>query len=66
MAELQFFTGTMDSGKSNLALQTDHNHAARGRLGRIFTIHDRAGEAMISSRLGLTHDALEVDETFDF
>ena len=66
MAELQFFTGTMDSGKSTLALQTNHNHAARGRLGRIFTIHDRAGEAMISSRLGLTHDAIEVDETFDF
>ena len=66
MAELQFFTGTMDSGKSSLALQTNHNHAARGRVGRILTTHDRAGEAMISSRLGLTHDALEVDETFDF
>jgi thymidine kinase len=66
MAELQFFTGTMDSGKSTLALQTNHNHTARGRIGRIFTTHDRAGEAMISSRLGLTHDATEVDETFDF
>lgn len=66
MAELQFFTGTMDSGKSTLALQTNHNHAARGRVGRIFTTHDRAGEAMVSSRLGLTHEALEVDEDFDF
>jgi thymidine kinase len=66
MAELQFFTGTMDSGKSTLALQTNHNHAARGRVGRIFTTHDRAGEAMVSSRLGLTHDALEVDGAFDF
>ena len=66
MAELQFFTGTMDSGKSTLALQTNHNHAARGRVGRIFTTNDRAGEAMISSRLGLTHNAIEVDETFDF
>jgi thymidine kinase len=66
MAELQFFTGTMDSGKSTLALQTNHNHAARGRSGRIFTTHDRAGEAMVSSRLGLTHDALEVDADFDF
>ena len=61
MAELQFFTGTMDSGKRTLALQTNHNHAARGRIGRIFTAHDRAGEATISSRLGLTHDAIEVD-----
>ena len=66
MAELHFFTGTMDSGKSTLALQTNHNHAARGRVGRIFTTHDRAGEAILSSRLGLTHDAIEVEDDFDF
>lgn len=66
MAELHFFTGTMDSGKSTLALQTNHNHAARGRVGRLFTTHDRAGEATLSSRLGLTHDALEVTTDFDF
>ena len=53
MAELHFFTGTMDSGKSTLALQTNHNHAARGRSGRIFTTLDRAGSATLSSRLGL-------------
>jgi thymidine kinase len=56
----------MDSGKSTLALQVNHNHAARGRVGRIFTSHDRAGEAIVSSRLGLTHDALEVPVDFDF
>ena len=33
MADLHFFTGTMDSGKSTLALQTNHNHAARGLAG---------------------------------
>jgi thymidine kinase len=66
VAELHFFTGTMDSGKSTLALQTNHNHAARGRIGRLFTTHDRAGEAKLSSRLGLTHDALEVPVDFDF
>ena len=66
MAELQFFTGTMDSGKSTLALQTNHNHAARGRVGRIFTSHDRAGTAKLSSRLGLQHDAIEVSADFDF
>ena len=66
MAELHFFTGTMDSGKSTLALQTNHNHAARGRVGRIFTTHDRSGQAVLSSRLGLTHEALEVDAGFDF
>ena len=66
MAELHFFTGTMDSGKSTLALQTNHNHAARGRVGRIFTTHDRAGEALLSSRLGLTHAAIEVNADHDF
>jgi thymidine kinase len=66
MAELHFFTGTMDSGKSTLALQTDHNHAARGRAGRIFTRHDRAGAARVSSRLGLVRDAGEVTAQLDF
>ncbi|CAA9344019.1 MAG: Thymidine kinase [uncultured Nocardioidaceae bacterium] len=66
MAELQFFTGTMDSGKSTLALQTNHNHAARGRVGRIFTSQDRAGTATLSSRLGLRHDAVEVAAGFGF
>lgn len=65
MAQLTFWTGTMDAGKSTLALQTNHNHATRGRAGRIFTSLDRAGEAVISSRLGLTHDAIEIDEDFD-
>lgn len=66
VAELHFFTGTMDSGKSTLALQTNHNHAARGRVGSIFTTNDRAGEATLSSRLGLTHEAIEVGPEFDF
>mgnify|MGYP000875864932 CR=1 FL=1 len=66
MAELQFFTGTMDSGKSTLALQTNHNRAQRGLVGRIFTSLDRAGTAMLSSRLGLQHDAIEVDPAFHF
>jgi thymidine kinase len=66
VAELQFFTGTMDSGKSTLALQTNHNHAVRGREGRIFSSHDRAGTATVSSRLGLQRDAVEVTDGFDF
>lgn len=65
MAELIFWTGTMDAGKSTLALQTNHNRAARGLHGRLFTAHDRAGSAMISSRLGLTHEAIEVTADFD-
>ena len=66
MAELVFFSGTMDCGKSTLALQMDHNHAARGHSGLIFTKHDRAGEAVLSSRLGLATSAIEVADDLDF
>lgn len=66
MAELLFFSGTMDCGKSTLALQMDHNHKARGRRGILFSSHDRAGESMISSRLGLQVPAVEVFPETDF
>ena len=65
MAELIYYCGTMDSGKSTLALQTAHNHQSRGRAGLIFTSKDRAGTGLISSRLGLQREALEVDPTLD-
>ena len=61
MSELVYYCGTMDSGKSTLALQTAHNHETRGRNGLIFTNRDRAGEGLISSRLGLQKQAIEVD-----
>jgi thymidine kinase len=63
--ELVFFTGTMDCGKSTLALQTDYNHRRRGRAGLLLTRNDRAGEARLSSRLGLEVDAVEVSEQLD-
>lgn len=66
MAELVFYAGTMDSGKSTLALQTDHNHAARGRAGVVFTRLDRAGESVLSSRLGLRVAAVDVTPELDF
>ncbi len=66
MAELTFFTGAMDSGKSTLALQTNYNRQARGLTGLLFTAHDRVGAAVVSSRLGLTNAAIEVSPEFDF
>jgi thymidine kinase len=59
MPELVFFSGTMDCGKSTLALQIAHNRSARGLQGLIFTRDDRAGEGKLSSRLGLVTDAVE-------
>jgi thymidine kinase len=66
VAELAFFSGTMDCGKSTLALQMHHNHAARGRDGLLFTRNDRAGASQLSSRLGLAVPALEVLDSTDF
>ena len=66
MAELVFFSGTMDCGKSTLALQMDYNHRARGRGGVRFSRNGRAGGARISSRLGLETDCVEVLDTTDF
>ncbi|HEY9290012.1 MAG TPA: thymidine kinase [Microlunatus sp.] len=66
MSELVFFTGPMDCGKSTLALQLDYTHGSTGRLGRLFTSRDRAGEAIISSRLGLRRPAIEVAADLDF
>jgi len=60
MAELIYYCGTMDAGKSTLALQTAHNHESRGRTGIIFTSNDRAGAGILSSRLGLQKPAVEV------
>ena len=65
MAELVYYCGTMDSGKSTLALQTAHNHKSRGRSGLIFTSQDRAGVGVISSRLGLQSEAIEVSSHLD-
>jgi thymidine kinase len=65
MPELIYYCGTMDSGKSTLALQTAHNHQSRGRSGLLFTNQDRAGSGKISSRLGLMSEAIEVNEEMD-
>ena len=66
MAELVFHTGPMDCGKSTLALQLDYTQSTHGRRGRVFTSQDRSGRAVITSRLGLSAEAIEVDRDFDF
>ncbi|SHG24507.1 thymidine kinase [Streptoalloteichus hindustanus] len=62
---LRFFYGPMDCGKSTLALQIDHNHARQGRRGVLLVRHDRSGLPQISSRIGITRGAVEVDERDD-
>jgi thymidine kinase len=62
---VKFFYGPMDCGKSTLALQLDHNHASQGRHGLLLTRLDRSGPARISSRMGLSRPAVEVDDDMD-
>ncbi|MBM4793062.1 thymidine kinase [Streptomyces sioyaensis] len=66
MPELVFFSGTMDCGKSTLALQIEHNRSSRGLQGMIYSRNDRAGHGRLSSRLGLVTEAVEAADGMDF
>lgn len=64
MAVLRFSFGTMGSGKSTLALQIHHNLQQCGLRGLLLTRLDRDG-GRVSSRLGVSADAIEVDPDLD-
>jgi thymidine kinase len=64
VAELTFFYGTMNCGKSTLALQLHHNAVAAGERCLLLTKHDREGGA-ISSRIGLAQPATIVGDDLD-
>jgi thymidine kinase len=64
MASLRFSFGTMGSGKSTLALQIHHNLSVRGLSGLLLTKLDRDG-TQITSRLGVSAPAVEVEPTLD-
>ena len=64
MAELTYFYGTMNCGKSTLALQIHHNAVTAGKHCLLFTKHDRGG-GRITSRIGLAQEAIVVTDTFD-
>lgn len=65
-AQLIFFTGPMNAGKSTLALQTAFTQSAHDRQGVLFTRHDRGGEPAITSRIGMSQPAREVTDELDF
>jgi len=64
MAELTFFFGTMNCGKSTLALQIHHNAVRAGKHVMLLTKHDRGGST-ISSRIGLEQPAIIVHDDLD-
>jgi thymidine kinase len=55
----------MAAGKSTLLLQMDFNLRGCGRTGIRLTKLGREGAATITSRLGLSVDATEIDDTTD-
>ena len=64
-ARLTFCYGPMDCGKSTLALQVNHNHARQGRQGLLLTRYDRSGGAAVTTRVGLSSEAIEVTDELD-
>jgi thymidine kinase len=64
-ATLKFFWGVMDCGKSTLALQMDHNHTRQGRRGLVLTKNDRSLGPELTTRIGLSHAAVEVTDDLD-
>jgi thymidine kinase len=62
---VKYFFGPMDCGKSTLALQLDHNHSRQGRRGLLLTRLDRSHRGQITSRMGITRAAIEVDDDVD-
>jgi thymidine kinase len=64
VAELTFFFGTMNCGKSTLALQIHHNAVRAGKHVVLLTKHDRGGST-ISSRIGLEQPAIIVHDDLD-
>ncbi len=64
-AHLTFYHGPMDCGKSTLALQVDHNQRRQGRHGLLLTQGDRSAAPQISSRVGLSRPAIDIDAGTD-
>ncbi|MGH8879548.1 MAG: thymidine kinase [Stackebrandtia sp.] len=64
-AKLKFYYGPMDCGKSTLALQIHHNHTRQGRNGLLLTRHDRSGRSRVTTRIGLSKDAIELADGDD-
>ena len=64
MGVLRFSFGTMGSGKSTLALQIHHNLTHGGLHGALCSMLDRKG-AQVSSRLGVSAEAVVIDPSVD-
>lgn len=64
MAKLYFYYSAMNAGKSTTLLQSAHNYREQGMEVLLYTpkLDDRFGEGKITSRIGLSQDALKVTQ----
>ncbi len=67
MAKLYFYYAAMNAGKSTTLLQSAYNYEECGMKVLLFTplLDNRAGVGQISSRLGLTREAIAFDKDHD-
>lgn len=67
MAKLHFYYSAMNAGKSTTLLQSSYNYNERGMDTLLYTpiIDDRFDHGTISSRIGLTKNAVTFDDAFD-
>ena len=67
MAKFYFYYSAMNAGKSTTLLQSAHNYEERGMEVLLFTpsMDDRAGVGTISSRIGLSREAIAFDTNHD-
>ncbi len=68
MAQLYFYYSAMNAGKSTTLLQSAHNYRERGMKALLFTptLDDRDGEGKITSRIGVSADAVAFHSEFEF
>ncbi|GAB2024272.1 thymidine kinase [Lactovum odontotermitis] len=66
MAQMYFRYGTMNSGKSIDILKVTHNYEEEGKPVLLMTssLDTREGTGVVASRIGISHDAVAIDETF--
>ncbi len=67
MAKLYFYYSAMNAGKSTTLLQSAYNYEERGMKVLLFTpnVDDRSGVGVISSRIGLSRDAIAFAKSDD-
>ena len=68
MAQLYFYYSAMNAGKSTTLLQSAHNYRERGMNALLFTpvLDDRDGQGKITSRIGVSADAVAFHPDHDF